>query len=92
MRKFSTSINEDKDNQKEGDIIGNMIKKSLNIKVNGDINHYLAENIEIEGIDKLSTKFEQLIVENSKLLMEKVRYQGLENVEKEINKYERKDK
>lgn len=92
MQKFSTSIRESKDNQKDDNIIGNMIKKSLNIKVNGDINHFLAENIEIEGIDELSTKLQQLIVENSRLIVEKIRYQGLDNVEKEISKYEGKDK
>jgi hypothetical protein len=93
MRKFTTSINEDtKDTKSNGDNIEKMIKKTLNIKVNGDINHYLGENIEIEGVDKLSKRIQQLIVENSKLLMEKVRYQGLDNVEKEIRDNNGEDK
>ena len=92
MKTFSNISKIDKNSEKV-DIFQekmiNLLKKSLNIQVNGDINHYLTENIEIDGIDVLVEKLREFtkeeILESNKVLLEQVKYQGISVVEKKIN-------
>jgi uncharacterized protein (DUF3820 family) len=69
--------------------VGKLLKKSLNIQVNGEINHYLAESIKIDGIDNLIKKLKEFtkneVLESNKILLEQVKYQGMSVVEKKIN-------
>lgn len=66
-----------------------LIENSLNISVEGDLDDYLSSNIGIEGkeelVEKLFTFITKLTNENAKILLEKVRYQGIDNVEREIS-------
>jgi len=62
----------------------NIIESSLNITIEGDLDDYLSKNIGIEGKDKLVEKLTDYIEEvsskNISMVLEKVKYQGLDNV------------
>tara|TARA_R110000772_G_scaffold43995_1_gene101222 strand:- start:37695 stop:38210 length:516 start_codon:yes stop_codon:yes gene_type:complete len=62
----------------------NIIESSLNITIEGDLDDYLTKNIGIEGKDKLVEKLtdyiEEISSKNISMVLEKVKYQGLDNV------------
>tara|TARA_R110000772_G_scaffold20466_2_gene56782 strand:- start:83260 stop:83808 length:549 start_codon:yes stop_codon:yes gene_type:complete len=68
----------------------NIIESSLNITIDGELDDFLTKNIEIDGksklVENLVNYIEVISKENSKILLEKVRYQGLNNVENELLK------
>lgn len=61
-----------------------IVESSLNITIDGDLDDYLSKNIDIDGKDKLIGKlvsyFENLSSKNVMNILEKVKYQGLDNV------------
>lgn len=66
-----------------------LLESNLNITVNGNIDHYLSENIRIDGIDNLIDKLRDFtkeeILEGNRILLEQIKYQGLSVVENKIN-------
>lgn len=92
MKKFSKVSKLDNNNEKDdifNEKLSNMIKKCLNIQVNGDLDHYLNEHIEIDGKDKLIDDLRDFIgkqiLDSNKTLLEQIKYQGMMVVEKRIN-------
>lgn len=65
-----------------------MINKSLNIMVDGDLDDFLSKNISINGKSKLLESLTEFIDykinQNSKEILERVRYQGLEMVQESL--------
>lgn len=64
--------------------LGRIIESSLKISIEGDLDDYLTKNIEIEGKEKLVKKLSKYIDDishkNISNILEKVKYQGLDNV------------
>ena len=92
MKKFTkltkvVKIDEKQDNFDKK--IKKMLKKCLNIEVNGDLDHYLTENIKIDGFDTLTKKIKDItkeeILKSNKLLLEEIKFRGMHIVEKKIN-------
>jgi D-hexose-6-phosphate mutarotase len=61
-----------------------IVESSLNISIEGDLEDYLTKNIGIDGKDKLVESlfnyFEDISSKNITTILEKVKYQGLDNV------------
>lgn len=92
MKKFSQITGEemnivDVTNSLTSDITG-LVESSLNVSIKGDLDDFLTENINIDGknllIEKIVDYIEDLNINNSSILLEKVKYQGIESVEKEL--------
>lgn len=64
--------------------IRDIVESALNISIEGELDDYFDRNINIEGKEKLAEKllnyFNELVFENTSIILEKVKYQGLDNV------------
>jgi hypothetical protein len=83
MKKFSENINKQNDT-KESDPIINMIEETLNIKVEGNIDDYLAKNISIDGISNLASKIKDRILLTEQEVLESIKYNGYQKTESMI--------
>lgn len=70
------------------DDITELVESSLNVLVKGNLDEFLTENITIDGkkilIERIVDYIEEINLSNNSILLEKVRYQGIESVEKEL--------
>lgn len=92
MKKFSIIKDDTKDiNNNLSDLqldLEKIVENNLNVLINGELDQYLDKNLQIDGKNKviniLVEYVNNLTYENSLLLIEKIRYQGLDEVEQLI--------
>lgn len=88
MKKYSdlSKICEHKDSTFiENDIIS-LINDKIKVKINGNLDKYLSEDIEIHGVEKLAEAIDlyvnNKILESNKFILESVKYKGLDMTER----------
>jgi len=89
MKKFSSIKKQENKGNKVSysikDNLSEIVESCLNIKVDGDLDKIISKNLDIDGKDKLVEKISQMIekrdIENTKNILEQVRYNGISSVE-----------
>jgi len=89
MKKFTSDGLSEENQKSESDLL-KIIKESIRISFDGEIDSVLDKNIEVANLDVLERRINDLIEsrisESNKALMEEVYYNGFEKIYERFNK------